>query len=64
MRRTAKAIVAGLVAGIGFAIPASDGGFTVAEGLGVALAAVVAYQGVFWTGPKGGRVDPDPVDPA
>lgn len=59
MKRQAKAIVAGVVAGLGFAIPASAGGLTVAEGLGVALAAVLGYQGVYWTGPKGGRVDPE-----
>lgn len=63
MKRQAKAIVAGLIAGLTFAIPAADKGFTVAEGLGIALAAVVGYQATYWTGPKGGRVDP-PADPS
>lgn len=58
MRRQAKALVAGLAGGLAFAIPASGDGLSLPEYLGTALAAVVAYQGVYWTGPKGGRVDP------
>ena len=58
MKRQAKAIVAGIVAGISTAIPTSQGGLDLPESLGVALAALVAYQGVYWTGPRGGRVDP------
>lgn len=58
MKRQAKAIVAAAIAGLGTAAAASAGGMTTAEYLTVASAALVAYQGVYWTGPRGGRVDP------
>lgn len=62
MRRQAKAIVAGIVAGLGFAVPAASGGLDLPESLGIALAALIGYQATYWTGPKGGRVDP--ADPS
>lgn len=45
-----KAIVAGLIAGIGAAgFAAAHMPFTVVDWLAIAGAALVAYQGVFWT---------------
>ena len=45
----AKAWVAALVAGLSFAVPVVDDGVVVSEVLGIVLAALVAWQGVYWT---------------
>jgi len=47
MKPYAKAILAALSAGLAFAIPAAAAGFTVAELLGVAAAALAAGGGVW-----------------
>lgn len=47
--RAAKAYVAGAIAGLAFAGPALDKGLTAGEVCGVAGAALVAFQAVFWT---------------
>lgn len=44
-----KAITAGIVAGLSYAIPVVDDGLSAAEGLGIVLAAVVGWQAVYWT---------------
>lgn len=49
MMEQMKAIVAGLVAGISYAVPVVDDGLVPSEGLGIALAALVAWQAVYWT---------------
>lgn len=49
MRKQAKAIVAGLVAGLSFAVPVVDDGLVASEALGIALAALTGWQLVFWT---------------
>jgi len=49
MKRQLKAIVAGVVAGLTFAIPGVDDGLTASEVLGTALAGLVAWQAVYWT---------------
>jgi hypothetical protein len=50
----AKAWVAAAVAGLAVAQDAADHGFTLGECLGMAGAALVAFQAVYWTsnGPK------------
>lgn len=45
----AKAWVAAVVAALSFAVPVVDDGLVVSEALGILLAAVVAWQGVYWT---------------
>lgn len=47
--RAAKAYVAAAVAGMSAAVPLVDDGLTVGETLGVLVAALVGFQGVFWT---------------
>jgi hypothetical protein len=44
-----KAVVAGLVAGLSFAVPVVDDGLAASEGLGIVLAALVGWQTVYWT---------------
>lgn len=44
-----KAYVATLIAAIGAATIAADGGFTVTEWLTIAGVALVAFQGTYWT---------------
>jgi len=43
-----KAITAGVVAGLAFAIPVVDDGVSLADALGIALAAVVGWQSTYW----------------
>ena len=43
-----KAIVAGVVAGLGAAIAAADNGITLVEGLTIASTAVGAFQATYW----------------
>ena len=45
----AKAVVAMMIAQLAFAIPIVNNGVTVVEFLGILLAGLVAYQGVYWT---------------
>lgn len=45
----AKAIVGGAVAALAFAGPVVDDGLTVSEVLGIVLAGLVGFQGVYWT---------------
>ena len=45
----AKAWVAAAVAALSFAVPVVDDGIVVSEVLGILLAALVAWQGVYWT---------------
>ena len=52
MKRQAKAIVAGVVAGLSFAVPVVDDGLAPSEALGIALAALVGWQAVFWVKDK------------
>lgn len=49
MKGYAKAIVGGLVAALSFAVPVVDDGLAVSEVLGITLAALVGFQGVYWT---------------
>lgn len=61
---SAKAYVAGAIAAVSFAIPVVDDGLLPSEGLGIVLAALVAFQAVYWTNnkesgtPAGGPADP------
>lgn len=45
----AKAYVAAGIAALAFAVPVVDDGLAVSEALGILSAALVAFQGVFWT---------------
>lgn len=47
--RQLKAIVAGAVAGLSFAVPVVDDGLVPSEALGIVLAAVIGWQAVYWT---------------
>lgn len=47
--RAAKAYVGAAVAAIAFATPVVDDGLAASEALGIAGAALVAFQAVFWT---------------
>lgn len=47
--RAAKAYVAGAIAALSAAVPLADKGLTGGEVCGIAAAALVAFQGVFWT---------------
>ncbi len=49
VRSTATAWVAAGVAALGYLVPVVDDGLTASEGLGAALAALVAWQAVYWT---------------
>lgn len=49
MKKQMKAIVAGLVAGLSFAVPVVDDGVLPSEGLGIVLAALIGWQAVYWT---------------
>lgn len=44
-----KAIVAALVAALSYAVPVVDDGLAASEVLGIVLAAVVAFEAVYWT---------------
>ena len=62
VKGSAKAIYAGVVAGLTAAIANASNGYTVEEWLGTALAAITGFGGVYWitnTGPKA----PDNVHP-
>lgn len=43
-----KAITAGIVAGLSFAIPVVDDGVTLSDVLGIALATIVGWQATYW----------------
>jgi len=58
MRSQMKAIVGGIIAGLSFAIPIVDDGATPGEVLGIALAAIIGWQAVYWTT----NADEEPVD--
>lgn len=45
----AKAWVGAAVAALSFAIPVADDGLVASEWLGILLAGLVAWQGVYWT---------------
>lgn len=47
--RAAKAYVGAAVAGLSAAVPLVDDGLTRSEVLGIALAALAGFQGVYWT---------------
>ena len=49
MKGQMKAIVAGAVAGLSFAVPVVDDGVLPSEGLGIVLAALIGWQAVYWT---------------
>jgi|JI10StandDraft_1071094.scaffolds.fasta_scaffold943590_2 hypothetical protein len=49
MKEQMKAIVAGAVAGLAFAIPVVDDGLVASEILGIALAVLTGHQAVYWT---------------
>jgi hypothetical protein len=50
IERQWKAIVGAAVAGVGVAVAAAASeGISQTEALGIALAALVGYQGVYWT---------------
>lgn len=55
MRKQLKAIVAGVVAALSYAVPVVDDGLVASEGLGIALAALVGWQAVYWTENRGQR---------
>lgn len=55
-----KAFVATLIAAIGSATIAADGGFTITEWLTIAGVALVAFQATYWT--TNTQVDPQAVD--
>lgn len=55
MRKQAKAITAGLVAALSFAVPVVDDGLVVSEVLGITLAGLVGWQGVYWMSNRTGR---------
>jgi hypothetical protein len=44
-----KAWVAGALAALAFAVPVVDDGVSLGEALGIALAALAGFQGVYWT---------------
>lgn len=48
-KAAAKAVVGGVVAALSYAVPIVDDGLSTGEGLGIALAAVVGFQAVYWT---------------
>jgi hypothetical protein len=55
VKGSAKAIYAGIVAGLSAAIANASNGFTVEEWLGTILAAIVGFGGTYWvtnSGPK------------
>lgn len=43
-----KAIVGAIIAGASFAVPVVDDGLVASEVLGIMLAIVVGFQGVYW----------------
>lgn len=47
--RAAKAYVSSAVAALAFAIPVVDDGLTASDALGIASAALVAFQLTYWT---------------
>ncbi|SDC13688.1 hypothetical protein [Nocardioides lianchengensis] len=49
IRRTTKAWIAAAVAGLGYLVPVIDDGMAAPEALGAVLAALVAWQAVYWT---------------
>ena len=49
MKAYAKAIVGGALAALAFAIPVVDDGISLADALGIVLAALAGFQGVYWT---------------
>lgn len=60
-----KAIVGGVIAGLGAAqVALNDSIINASEGLGIAIAAIVAWQGIYWTPNKtesGANVDQPPA---
>lgn len=57
LKRTGKAYMGGAIAVLSFLAPAVDDGLAVSEAIGAGLAGLVAWQGIYWTGFAGGRVD-------
>ena len=53
MGHIAKAIMGAVVAGLSFAVPVVDDGVLLSEALGIALAALVGFQGVYWVSNTG-----------
>lgn len=70
IKGSAKAVVAGAVAGLSTAVGFADDGFTTSEWLGIVLAALVGFNGTYWvtnSGPKApvpDNVKPDPEEDA
>lgn len=52
MKGQAKALVAGAIAAISFAVPVVDDGVVPSEVGGILLAFIVAWQGVYWVSNK------------
>lgn len=46
--KAAKAYVGGAIAALSYAVPVVDDGLAVSEALGVLLAALAGFQGVYW----------------
>lgn len=49
LRKTAKAYVAAAIAAGAFVAPVVDDGLAASEAIAAAVAALVAWQGVYWT---------------
>lgn len=49
LRGQAKALVSGVVAGLAFLLPGVDDGVSASEAIGATLAALTAWQAVYWT---------------